>query len=328
MDSASVDRACPAFSGRHMKTLRLGRSSLVASRLAYGCWRLAGSEGQPPEPTSEVGVRAVQAAADAGFTLFDLADIYGGGRCEEIFGAALKESLGLRERILIASKCGIRRAGEPAGAPVRYDFSQEHIVHSVEVSLRRLGVETLDLLMLHRPDYLMDPHEVAGAFVQLRDAGKVREFGVSNFRHSQVTALQRLCPLPLAVNQVEISLLQLAALEDGTLDQCLAETITPMAWSPLGGGLLASHVHGILPGQRGYEPARVNTVLDRLAAELNTRRETVALAWLLRHPARIQPVVGSVNPAHIRAAVKADALRLSREDWYHLVTAARTTQLP
>lgn len=328
MDSAFVECARPSFSARRMKTLRLGRTPLVASRLAYGCWRLAGSEGQPPEPTSGVGIRAVHAAADAGFTLFDLADIYGGGRCEEIFGEALRASPGLRERILIASKCGIRRAGEPAGAPVRYDFSAEHIVQSVEASLRRLGMETLDLLMLHRPDYLMDPHEVAGAFLQLRDAGKVREFGVSNFRHSQVTALQRLCPLPLAVNQVEISLLQLAAMEDGTLDQCLAETITPMAWSPLAGGLLASHVHGVLPGQRGYDPARVNAVLDRLAAELNTRRETLALAWLLRHPAHIQPVVGSVNPARIRAAADADSLSLSRENWYLLVTAARTTPLP
>lgn len=311
-----------------MKTLRLGRSSLVASRLAYGCWRLAGSEGQPPEPTSATGIRAVHAAADAGYTLFDLADIYGGGRCEEIFGEALRARPGLRERLLIASKCGIRRAGEPAGTPVRYDFSAEHIVTSVDASLRRLRVETIDLLMLHRPDYLMDPHAVAGAFVQLRDAGKVREFGVSNFRPSQVTALQRLCPLPLAVNQVEISLLQLAALEDGTLDQCLAETITPMAWSPLAGGLLGSHVHGLLPGQRGYEPTRVTTVLDRLAGSLGTTRETVALAWLLRHPAGIQPVVGSVDPARIRGAVAADALPLSHEDWYHLVTAARTTPLP
>jgi len=311
-----------------MNTIRLGRSSLVASRLAYGCWRLAGSEGQPPEPTSAPGIRAVLAAADAGYTLFDLADIYGGGRCESIFGEALRAAPGLRERILIASKCGIRRADEPAGAPVRYDFSAEHIVTSVEASLKRLGTECLDLLMLHRPDYLMNPHEVAGAFVQLRDAGKVREFGVSNFRVSQVTALQRICPLPIVVNQVEISLLQLAAFEDGILDQCLAEQITPMAWSPLAGGLLASHVHGLLPGQRGYEPARVIAMLDRLAQQHGSARETVALAWLLRHPAGVQPVVGSVNPQHIRQAAGAANLRLTHSDWYHLVTAARSTPLP
>lgn len=308
--------------------MRLGRSSLVASRLAYGCWRLAGSEGQPPEPTSAPGIRAVLAAADAGYTLFDLADIYGGGRCESIFGEALRAALGLRERILIASKCGIRRADEPAGAPVRYDFSAEHIVTSVESSLQRLGTECLDLLMLHRPDYLMNPHEVAGAFVQLHDAGKVREFGVSNFRVSQVTALQRICPLPIVVNQIEISLLQLAAFEDGIIDQCLAEQITPMAWSPLAGGLLASHVHGLLPGQRGYEPARVIAMLDRLAQQHGSARETVALAWLLRHPAGVQPVVGSVNPQHIRQAAGAANLRLTHAEWYHLVTAARSTPLP
>jgi predicted oxidoreductase len=312
-----------------MKTLRLGRSPLVASRLAYGCWRLAGSEGQPPEPTSAPGICAVHAAADAGFTLFDLADIYGGGRCEEIFGEALRESPGLRERVLIATKCGIRRGGEPTPtSPVRYDFSGEHIVRSVEGSLRRLGVETIDLLMLHRPDYLMDPHEVAGAFLQLRDAGKVREFGVSNFRPSQVTTLQRACPLPLAVNQIELSLLQLGPLEDGTLDQCLAEQITPMAWSPLGGGKLGERVHGVLPSQRGYQPDEVVRELDALALAYRTTRAGGAFAWLLKHPARIQPIVGSTDPASIREAARAEDVQLSREDWYRLLTAARTTPLP
>lgn len=312
-----------------MKTLRLGRSSLVASRLAYGCWRLAGSEGRPPEPTSARGKRAVHAAVDAGFTLFDLADIYGGGRCEEIFGEALRESPGLRHRLLIASKCGIRRAGEPTpSAPVRYDFSGEHILRSVEGSLRRLGVETLDLLMLHRPDYLMDPHEVAGAFVQLKDAGKVREFGVSNFRPSQITALQRACPLPLAVNQVELSLLQLGPFEDGTLDQCLAEQLTPMAWSPLGGGHLGERVQGVLPSQRGYQPAALLPELDTQAAAHGVTRAALALAWLLKHPAGIQPVVGSTDPGSITAAARAADLSLSREDWYRLLTLARPTPLP
>ncbi len=265
---------------------------------------------------------------DAGYTLFDLADIYGGGRCERIFGEALRESPGLRDRVLIASKCGIRRADEPPGTPVRYDFGRDHIIRSVEASLTRLGVDTLDLLMLHRPDYLMDPHAVAGAFGELRAAGKVREFGVSNFRPSQVTLLQRHCPLALAVNQVELSLLQLGPLEDGTVDQCLTEGITPMAWSPLAGGLLGDHVRGILPGQRGYEPARVIAALDRLTARTSAHRQVLALAWLLRHPAGIQPVVGSVDPERIRAAAAADDLEMDHADWYHLVTAARTSPLP
>lgn len=261
------------------------------------------------------------AAADEGFTLFDLADIYGGGRCEEIFGAALRERPGLRDRIVIASKCGIRKAGLPeAGAPYRYDSSADHIQASVEGSLRRIGIETLDLLMLHRPDYLMDPAEVAAAFVRLRDTGKVREFGVSNFRPDQVSLLQRSCPFPLVVNQVEISLARPEALEDGTLNQCLAERITPMAWSPLARGALMT---------AGTPEVRtLRDSLEAMAAAYGLSAGAVALAWLRTHPAGILPIVGSVQPARIRAAAASDGIRLSREDWYRLLTIARGSRLP
>jgi len=165
-----------------MKLRPLGPSPLQVSRLAYGGWRLAGSEGGPAISGSESGKRAVHAAVDAGFTFFDLADIYGGGRCEQIFGEALRDAPGLRDRVVIATKCGIRRPGEPySSAPFRYDFSPEHLTRAVESSLQRMRIETIDVLMLHRPDYLMNPSEVAGVFATLRDAGKVREFGVSNF---------------------------------------------------------------------------------------------------------------------------------------------------
>lgn len=311
-----------------MKTLRLGRSSLLSSRLAYGCWRLGGSEGRPPTPSSESGKRAVHAAVAAGYTLFDLADIYCGGRSEEIFGEALRESPGLRERLVIATKCGIRLPDSPPGAPYRYDFSGDYIVASVEGSLRRMGIETIDLLMLHRPDYLMNPSEVAGAFLQLRDAGKVREFGLSNCRPSQVRGLQAACPLPLVVNQVEISLLQHAAFEDGVLDQCLAEQVTPLAWSPLAGGQLGERVHGLLPSQRGYQPESALKLLDTLAADRGTTRAVLALAWLLKHPAHIVPVVGSTNPAAILAAAHAEEVELSHEDWYRLLIATRAAPLP
>ena len=311
-----------------MKTLRIGRSALISSRLAYGCWRLGGSEGQPPLTSSEPGKRAVHAAGEAGYTLFDLADIYCGGRSEEIFGEALRETPGLRARLLIATKCGIRLPDSPPGAPYRYDFSGDYIVSSVEGSLRRLGVETIDLLMLHRPDYLMNPHEVAGAFLQLRDAGKVREFGVSNFSASQVEVLQALCPLPLVVNQVEISLLQQAALDNSVLDQCLARNRTPMAWSPLAGGLLGNRVHGLLPSQRVYQPHAALKALDAVAQDHGTTRAVIALAWLLKHPANILPVIGSTHPADIQAAVKAEDVQLTREEWYRLLAAGRTTPLP
>ena len=179
-----------------MKTRNIGTSTLQASRLTYGCWRIAGT-GEPGEGKAagrERGRQAVRAALEAGFTLFDHADIYCDGEAERLFGEVLKELPGTRARILIASKCGIRKPGDPSpGCPHRYDFSAGHIERSCEQSLQRLGIETLDIFQLHRPDYLMDPDEVAGAFSRLKSAGKVREFGVSNFRPSQLTALQRAC---------------------------------------------------------------------------------------------------------------------------------------
>ena len=162
-----------------MKNLPLGQGALRSSRLAYGCWRIAPSG----DPATDLATarRAVQAAVEAGYTLFDHADIYCDGRAETVFGALLRESPGLRERIVIATKCGIRFADRPPGAPYRYDFSAEYITQQCEQSLRRLGVECIDVYQLHRPDWLMDAEEVAGAFAKLERAGKVREFGVSNF---------------------------------------------------------------------------------------------------------------------------------------------------
>lgn len=312
-----------------MKTQLLGRSSLVVSRLAYGCWRLAGSEGAaPPTDGDATGKRAVHAALDAGYTFFDLADIYGRGECERIFGAALKERAGARDGIVVASKCGIRRLGEPAGAVGRYDFSAAHIEASVEGSLRRMGVETMDLLMLHRPDYLMDPAEVAGAFVRLRAAGKVREFGVSNFRASQVTALQRACGFPLVTHQVEVSLIHTAALEDGTLDQCLMDGITPTAWSPLGRGQLGDGPLTGLSAEAQARAERVRAELDVLAKGYGVGRTELAVAWLLKHPTAMVPVVGSVNPARIATLAKATAVEVSRDDWYRLLVASRGERLP
>lgn len=312
-----------------MQTQLLGRTPLVVSRLAYGCWRLAGSEGGPsPADGDATGRRAVHAALDAGYTFFDLADIYGGGECERIFGAALRERPGVRDRIVVASKCGIRRAGEPAGAVGRYDFSSAHIVASVEASLRRMGIGTMDLLMLHRPDYLMDPGEVAGAFERLRRDGKVREFGVSNFRPSQVDLLQRSCGFPLATHQVEVSLAHLAALEDGTLDQCLADGITPTAWSPLGRGQLGDGDLSGLPPEAQARATRVRADLDALASAYGVGRTELAVAWLLKHPSRMIPIIGSVNPVRIASMARAASVELSRDDWYRLLVTARGVRLP
>ncbi len=307
-----------------MNILKLGTCDLESSRLAYGCWRVAPTE----EAGQTTGRDALLAAYEAGYTLFDHADIYGDGRAEAVFGQVLGEVSGMREAVSIASKCGVRKADDPTpGAPGRYDLSADHILRSCEASLRRLRIDTIDLYQLHRPDWLMNPEEVAGAFDQLRNQGKVREFGVSNFTPSQVTALQRACPMRLQVNQIEASLVHLAPFADGTLDQCLTEKLTPLAWSPLAGGLLADGARRLLPSQQGYETTTILKEINTLARLLHTSRGIVALAWLLKHPAGIVPLVGSTNPDKIREAVEATHLNLSREEWYRLLEAARGEHL-
>jgi len=314
-----------------MQTINLGVSPLRASRLAFGCWRLAGSW-DPAEvtPASEAaGRRAIHTAFDAGYTLFDNADIYCHGLAERLLGQALKEVPGMRAQVLIATKVGIRRAGTPDAAdPARWDFSADYVTAATEASLQRLGVEVIDLLLLHRADWLADPAEVAKAFTQLQADGKVRFFGLSNCRPTLFAALQKACPMPLVTHQVEISLARLAPFEDGTLDQCLSERVTPMAWSPLAGGLLADGATRLLSWQQNYRTEGIIAALQQIAVARGVSRTAVALAWLLKHPAGIQPIVGSVNPERIREAARAVAIELTREEWYQLLLAARGEPLP
>jgi predicted oxidoreductase len=220
-----------------MKTQPIGDTELTSTRLAYGCMRISGTW-NPKEFTDahrERGEAALIAAYEAGYSLFDHADIYGRGLCETIHGGVLAKVPSMRNQILIATKCGVRFKDDPAGTVGRYDFSHEHIVRSCNGSLERLGTETIDIYQLHRPDVLMNPEEVAKAFTELHSSGKVRYFGVSNFTPSFVDTLQKALPFKLIVNQVEISLARRECFFDGTLDQCLREHITPLAWSPLGG---------------------------------------------------------------------------------------------
>jgi predicted oxidoreductase len=310
-----------------MQTLPLGRSELRTSRLAYGCWRIARTN--DPAENLRIARAAIEAALESGYTLFDHADIYCDGRAEEVFGHVLGEMSGVREKIVIATKSGIRKGGDPLpDAPYRYDFSRDYIVRQCEASLRRLNVERIDVYQLHRPDWLMDAHEVADAFGQLHRAGKVRAFGVSNFTPSQVTLLQSAWPHPLLVNQIEISLCQLAPFGDGTLDQCQEKQIVPLAWSPLGGGLLADGATDILQHQRSYRVADLIATLVEIGDAHVTTREAIAIAWLLRHPSGIVPIIGTTQPKRIHAAAKAAELTLTREEWYRLLTAARTGPLP
>ncbi len=311
-----------------MDTQALGRSALSVSRLAYGCMRISGTW-NPDHLTDELkqrGKEALYAAYEAGYTLFDHADIYGRGTCESIHGELLRESPDLRDLTIIATKCGIRFPGDPEPqSPHRFDFSREHIVQSCEQSLNRLGVDCIDLYQLHRPDFLMQPEEVAEAFANLHTQGKVKHFGVSNFSPSQLNLLQSALPHPLVVNQVEIHLGRLACFEDGTLDQCLQHQITPLAWSPLGGGWLGEG--GTVPEGKPHAAALL-TRMDELADGYGVTRTEIALAWLLQHPAGIIPIVGSVRPERIMGAVHALSIDLGREEWYRLLVLARGENLP
>jgi predicted oxidoreductase len=285
------------------------------------------------EEAAKTAHAAVATALDVGVTLFDHADIYCCGRSEAAFARVLAAAPGLRERIIIQSKCGIRFAGDMlrSEGPARYDFSYDHIVRSVEGSLRRLGVDVMDILLLHRPDPLLEPGEVARAFDDLHAAGKVRHFGVSNHSVWQMELLRKYLRQPIVINQLEFSLAQPAlvvegtrvnqvdapkeaALADGVLDYCRLHSIRVQAWGPLGAGKLST--------------GPVAKLAKEMADLRGVAPEAILVAWILRHPAGIQPILGSLRPERIRAAACADGVALVREEWYQLLEAARGTRIP
>ncbi len=322
-----------------MKTLAIG--SATTSRIAYGCMPLGGGWGSEVPGAAERtrAVAALRAAIDAGVDFFDHADIYCRGKSESVFAAAIAEIGAKREALIIQSKCGIRFAGDPnAEATARYDFSHGHIVASCEGTLRRLGTSYLDVYLLHRPDALVEPEEVARAFDDLTKSGKVRQFGVSNHSPLQIELLRRHLRQPLVVNQLELSLVHAHLIDagvvanqsahsfgaDGTLDYCRLHGIAIQAWSPLGRGR-ALGATGAGASARDLELARV---VGAIAARKGVPAEAIVIAWLLRHPARIQPIVGSTDPARITAACAGDGVELSREEWYALHVAGRGKSMP
>lgn len=296
-------------------TRPLGRSSLHVFPIAYGCWRFAG--------TTVAEARAkIEAAVEAGITLFDHADIYGGsGAAEELFGRVLREAGHLREAMVIATKCGI-----VPGVP--YDSSRAHILKAADSSLLRLQIDVIDLYQIHRPDLLTHPEETAAALAQLREQGKVREIGVSNFNVHQVDALQRHLPFPIATQQPELSLWCLNPFDDGVIDQCMEQRVTPLAWSPLAGGRLGLSADAARGEDRGERLAALITAVEELAAAKVAPRSAVALAFLLHHPAGIVPIIGTQQPDRIRACAAAVGVTLSRDEWYSLLAAARGRRLP
>ena len=320
-----------------MKTYRIPKTDLTVSRLAYGCMKIGGTWDHAPI-SSEIEKTArdtVAAALDCGINFFDHADIYTAGKSETVFGRILQSTPGLRDRIVLQSKVGIRFATDAylSGEPARYDFSHDHILRSTEAILARLGIDHLDILLLHRPDPLVEPAEVARAFDMLHRSGKVRHFGVSNHTPGQIELLRHYVRQPLVVNQLEFSLAQPALVVEGflanrtgamaeahlaagTLDYCRRHEISVQAWSPVGGGRLLKPDHPAAP------------LIAELAAAKKVSPEAVLLAWILRHPAGIQPIIGTTKAARVRASAQADTVTLSREEWYALLAAARGQKVP
>ena len=301
-----------------MKMITLGKSGPNVSAVSMGCMRII----QLDEKSAEDLIRT---AMELGINFFDHADIYGGGKCEELFGTILKKNPGLRESMLIQSKCGI--------VPRKmYDFSKKHILESVDGSLKRLGTDYLDVLVLHRPDALMDPGEVADAFDTLERSGKVRHFGVSNHNAMQIKLLKKYVKQDILTDQLQFSLAHAGMIRSGLevnmttegaldrdgslLDFCRLNDITIQAWSPFQYGMF----EGVFIGSPRYP--ELNKVLDELAEKYGADPTAVASAWILRHPADIQLISGSMNKDRVASICRGAEIPLEREEWYRLYLAA------
>lgn len=299
-----------------MKKINLGRSGLWVSEVALGCMRMS-------EIDAAAAAKVLRTAYDGGVNFFDHADIYGGGDSEKIFAKALKTAGIPRHDVLLQSKCGIRAQ--------YYDFSKKHILGAVDGSLKRLETDYLDVLLLHRPDALAQPDEVAEAFNELQNSGKVRHFGVSNHNAMQIELLKQAVVQPIIANQLQFSPahtgmvnlgvcvntgLDNAVDRDGMLlDYCRLNGVTIQAWSPFQYGLL----EGAFFSNPDFDP--LTKAIRKLAAEKGVSDSALTVSWILRHPARMQVVVGSMNPARIEGICKADASLLTRKEWYEIYRA-------
>ena len=298
-----------------MYKIDFGKSGLKVPSVAVGCMRISNM--------SEKEASAfVDTALGLGANFFDHADIYGGGKSEEVFGKAISNSM--REDIFIQTKCAIRKG--------QYDFSYDHIVSSVDGSLKRLGTEYIDVLLLHRPDTLMEPEEVARAFSYLKQSGKVRHFGVSNHNPYQIQLLQKALDMPLCANQIQFGIMHTPIIDSGinvnmhndgavnrdggTLEFCRLENITIQPWSPMQYGFF----EGCFIDNEKFP--KLNEVLERIGNKYGVSKTTMAIAWILRHPAKMQPVTGTTNLVHLADCLKAADIRITHEEWYEIYLAA------
>lgn len=310
-----------------MKTYSFAGMERKIPAVALGTMRI-------PSRTQKEAEELLDAAGELGIDFIDTADIYGGGRSEEMLGQAFEDVPGLREKVILQSKAGIVMEN---GRTLRYDCSKEYLLSAVEVSLKRLKTDHLDFFLLHRPDALMNPEEAAEAFDVLHREGKVLHFGVSNQNPQQIRLLQKACTVPVAVNQLQFSILHSGMIDQGIfanmkderaadrdggiLDFCMLNDILIQPWCPLQAGweegsFLNHPAHG-----------KLNAVLEKLAGKYSVSRGTIAVAWILKHPAHMQPVMGTTSPVHLREAAEACNVMLTNQEWYDLYTA-EDRQLP
>ena len=301
-----------------MKTIKLGKTGMDVPVLALGCMRLADAD-------RKQAAEYFRTALDLGLNFFDHADIYAGGRSEEVFADLVRESGVSRDKLILQSKCGI--------VPGKmYDFSKKHILESVDGILKRLNTDYLDVLLLHRPDALMEPEEVAEAFDTLEAAGKVRHFGVSNEDPNTLALLQKYVRQPIAADQLQLSVTNASMIEqpmnmnigddrnldrdNGVLNYCRLHDITIQTWSPFQYGFFS----GVFLGNPKFQ--ELNDVIGELAQKYGTTDTAVAAAWILRHPAKMQLVAGTTKPSRLKEICQAADLTLTREEWYRLYLAA------
>lgn len=305
-----------------MKRITIGNSALTASEISLGCMRMA-------DLSKEDANKVINTALDNGIDFFDHADIYGGGKSEEVFADAIDMNATIREKMILQSKCGIRQGF--------FDFSKEHIISSVEGSLKRLKTDYLDTLLLHRPDTLFEPEEVAAAFTELEKSGKVRHFGVSNQNPGQIELLKKYVDQELIANQLQFSIMHTGMIDTGfnvnmTIDPSLdrdggileysrLNNMTIQAWSPFQYGFF----EGVFLDNDKFP--ELNKTIDKIAADKGVTNSAIAVAWIQRHPASFQTVVGTMNPGRIADIAKASDVTLSREEWYEIYRAAGN-QLP
>lgn len=298
-----------------MYNIDFGKSGIQVPTIAVGCMRIS--------DMSEKEVYAfVDTALSYGANFFDHADIYGGGKSEEVFGKAILPSM--RENIIIQTKCGIRSG--------QFDFSYDHIVNSVDGSLKRLGTDYIDVLLLHRPDALMEPEEVAKAFDYLKSSGKVRHFGVSNQNPYQMQLLQNALTMPICANQLQFGVMHTPMIQSGinvnmynesgvnrdggVLDFCRLNKITIQPWSPMQYGFFK----GCFIDNEKF--SELNETLQKIGDKYGVSKTTMAFAWILRHPAKMQPVTGTTNRTRLADCLKASDIQITREEWYEIYRAA------